>query len=151
MAASGDAQYGAHSAVTAAQVIGLAPAIVMRTLADSCASVLTPPEQAGTKETSNPSLMAERGDWAGHPSVVRPAMISFLRPVASTAARTSGCDQAFDDGRSIGVTSGNTSLISLKMGSTSTLPCAPMVVSTVGTPRSFAARARPATLSISRP
>ena len=45
MARSGDAQYGAHSAVRAIQLIGLAPAIVIRTLASSCASFVMPPEQ----------------------------------------------------------------------------------------------------------
>jgi hypothetical protein len=70
-------------------------------------------------------------------------MISFLRPVASTAARTSGCAQEFDDGRSIGVISGKTSLISLKIGSLRTLPRAPTVVRIVGTPRSFATRTSP--------
>src|SRR6266850_8496111 len=149
-ARSGDAQYGAHSPVRAYQLIGLAPAIVMRTLASSCASFVTPPEQSLTKKTSYPSLRAASTDWTRQTSVTRPAMINFLRPVASTAARTSGCDQAFDDGRSIGVMSGKTSLISLKMGSTRTLPCAPTVVSTVGTPRSFATCARPATLFIRR-
>ena len=33
-------------------------------------------------------------------------MINFLRPVASIAARNSGCDQAWVEVRSIGVTSG---------------------------------------------
>src|SRR5882672_1312799 len=47
-ARSGDAQYGAHSPVKAYQLIGLAPAIVMRTLASSCASFVTPPEQSLT-------------------------------------------------------------------------------------------------------
>src|SRR6267378_1087017 len=78
-------------------------------------------------------------------------MTSFLRPVASTAARTSGCDQACDDGRSIGVLSGKASLISLKIGSTRTLHSAPTVVSTVGTPNAFATCARAATLLTSRP
>jgi hypothetical protein len=44
------------------------------------------------------------------------AMTSFLRPVASTAARKVGCDQANVDVRSIGVISGKMSPISLKMG-----------------------------------
>jgi hypothetical protein len=48
-ARSGDAQYGAHSPLRAIQLIGLAPAIVMRTLASSCASFVTPPEQSLTK------------------------------------------------------------------------------------------------------
>ena len=57
-------------------------------------------------------------------------MTSFVRPVASTAARTSGCDQACDEGRSITAASGKASVISLKMGSTRTLVYAAMVVST---------------------
>src|SRR6267143_2431843 len=137
--------------MTANQLIGLAPAIVMRTLASSCASFVTPPEQSLTKKTSYPSLRAARTDWVRQTSVTRPAMTSFLRPVASTAARTSGCDQACDDGRSIGVMSGKASVISLKRGSTRTLPCAPTVVSTVGTPNAFATCARAATLLTSRP
>src|SRR5882762_1723134 len=150
-ARSGDAQYGAHSPVRAYQLIGLAPAIVMRTLASSCASFVTPPEQSLTKKTSKPSLRAARTDWTRHTSVTRPAITSFLRPVASTAARTSGCDQACDEGRSIGVLSGKASVISLKRGSTSTLPWAPTVVSTVGTPNAFATCERAATLLTRRP
>ena len=75
-------------------------------------------------------------------------MINFLRPVASTAARRFGSDHAAVVVRSIGVISGKTSLIWLKMGSTRTLPWAPTVVRTVGTPRVLAARARPVTLLI---
>ena len=75
-------------------------------------------------------------------------MINFLRPVASIAARNSGCDQAWVEVRSIGVTSGNTSVISLNSGSARMLPFAPIVVRMVGTPRFLAAWARPATLLI---
>ncbi len=75
-------------------------------------------------------------------------MISFLRPVASIAARTFGCDHACVDVRSIGVMSGKSSPISLKMGSTRTLPSAPTVVSTTGTPKSRAHCPSAATLLI---
>jgi hypothetical protein len=50
----------------------------------------------------------------------------------------------------MGVMSGKISLISLSIGSARTLPVAPTVVSTVGTPRTLAVRARAATLLISR-
>src|SRR6267142_158004 len=66
-----------------------------------------------------------------------------LRCVASTAARNFGSDQACVVVRSIGVISGKMAWISLKMGSTRMLPFAPIVVSTVGTPRAFAIAARP--------
>jgi hypothetical protein len=62
------------------------------------------------------------------------------------AARNFGSDHACVVVRSIGVISGKASLISLKMGSTRTLPLAPIVLRTVGTPRAFVARAKPATL-----
>ena len=75
-------------------------------------------------------------------------MISFLRPVASTAVRRFGSDHAAVVVRSIGVTSGKTSLIWLKIGSARTLPWAPTVVRTVGTPRALAARATRVTLLI---
>src|SRR5258707_15863070 len=75
-----------------------------------------------------------------------PAMISFLRPVASIAARNFGSVQACVVVRSIGVISGKMAWISLKMGSTRTLPFAPIVLSTVGTPKAFAAAERPLTL-----
>jgi hypothetical protein len=42
------------------------------------------------------------------------------------------------------MTSGKTSLISMKMQSTSTLRCAPIVLSTVGTPSAFAEAPRAA-------
>ena len=45
---------------------------------------------------------------------------------------------------------GNASLISLKIGSTSAPPYAPTVVSTAGTPSSFAARASAAVLLMRR-
>jgi hypothetical protein len=48
-ARSGDVQYGAHSPVSAIRLIGLAPAIVIRTFASSCASCVTPDEQSLTK------------------------------------------------------------------------------------------------------
>src|SRR6185295_8899110 len=150
-ARSADAQYGAHSAVRAIQLIGLAPAIVMRTLASSCASFVTPPEQSLTKKTSKPSLRAARTDWTRHTSVTSPAITSFLRPVASTAARTSGCDQACDEGRPIGVLPGKASVISLKRGWTHTLSWAPTVVSNVATPNAFATCERAATLLTKRP
>jgi hypothetical protein len=53
-------------------------------------------------------------------------------------------------GGAITVCPGKMSLISLKIGSTRTLPSAPTVVRIVGTPRSHAARARLAVLATTR-
>ena len=73
-------------------------------------------------------------------------MTSFLRPVARTALRKFGSDHAAVVVRSIGVRSGKMSWISLKIGSARTPPRADTVVSTVGTPTAFAARAAAVTL-----
>ena len=48
-ALSGDITSGVHSLMTANQLIGFAPATVIRTFASSCASCVTPAEQSLTK------------------------------------------------------------------------------------------------------
>src|SRR4051794_36271866 len=73
-----------------------------------------------------------------------PAISSTSRPAASTAGLMSA--HALVETRSMGSWSGNTSLISASSGSLSGPPLAPTVVRTVGTPRSLAAFASPATL-----
>src|SRR6185503_4576406 len=133
----------------ATQLMGVAPACTSRVLASSWASALIPPEQSLMKKTRYPSAIAETAVWARQTSVHRPAISKVRRPVASTAGRMSS--QALVDTRSIGVTSGRTSVMPLISGSLRPPPSAPTVVRMIGTSRALALAAMPARLLTSSP
>ena len=138
-------QSACSMAATTAQFTATAPAWVSRMQVVSCDTASQQPLASYTAQTSWPRLSADTTGRYRHTSAVTPAMMSFLRPVASTVRANAGSSKAsIGPGRWTTGASGNMARSSGMMG-----PFGPSTwepVSTVGSRCALAVLARARTL-----